>query len=832
LHDITETSDVEKPVPTWLELIAVVMLLACVSLMMHGRSLLFPDRYAFSPADILGRQPELGGNASFDPQNRLLIDPVLQFQVWDVHIKQAQTRSFHLFWNPFSSGGAPLAGNGQSRIFDPIHRFFLLFPLPWAWAAESFARFIWTGLGFHLLCKILGLPRMPRIWCPVALSLTGFFTLWRQYPLVATGSICPWFFWAFLRLWQNQTTGRWTFAVLLTSLLIVSGNIQVAAVGMMIVLAMFCWFEPASNPSQKINLKQRIFMTSAALFTGLLIAAPGWISLADYLAESPIWADRIAEHSGSGRGTVARWRDLPCLVAPYLYGSERHGDANIHKAIGAGNVNEAASGYFGMVCLIALVPCAFFTRATNHNQQRLIYGSAGLFTASLLIGYRLPPVNWVWPHLPLLQGIDPRRFLIGMPMAGILLAGLGLQRVRLGACSHSCEAYLRRLWLCMAVSFAVASILPLTIQDKIRTKAETHYHASIAQGPEHAKIVGQRVTDQMQAMTRVWPAYMLGRCILLLTLWCIWKTTRRQPNLRSVLTCLLATLELAHFGWNYNPHVESKWLRFGELTPVINALRQFTDEALESGHECRILALGELLPPNELMRFGLKDLRNYDSIETLQSMIALEGLFDQHSEGDRTSRRDVSWQGVERARLQLENYGVIAVIGSSPPPADLFTEVFQLEPSVWVGRWPGKPRLEITGSEIVLDEPGLIEIRINRQEAPAQRKPAVLEPVQAESQRWETCLIRETWSDGWQVEKSDFNDTQILADPVSGFILLKFQKERKTGNIRIFYQPKHWDHALICFYSGLFILVCQALIQGLKSRKNRSSLFSVMQSQG
>lgn len=822
----------DKPVPESFgkEPLWLFLTLCLLSIALHGQALFFPDQFIFSPADILGRQPELGGDSTFTPSNRLLIDPVLQFQVWDQIIRGSAGRQESdadgqasdgdrsaLFWNSYSGGGAPLAGNGQSRVFDPVHRFFLLFPLPWAWAAESAARFVWTGLGFYLFCRSAGLSRTVRLWCPVALSLTGFFTLWRQYPLVATGSICPWMLWAFLEFSQKKTVGRWVVAGLSVALLLVSGNVQIAAVCLlMLLLFMATVIIPLARKNQQ-RISTHVIGAGSAIFIGILIAAPAWISLVDYLLQSPIWADRIAEHSGTGRGVAARWRDLPCLIAPFIYGSERAGDANLHKAIGAGNVNEAASGYIGVIALLCLIPSAFGNNPTKHRE--MFRFSCCLAIASLIISYRLPPVNWLWPHLPVLQGIDPRRFVIGVPIGGILIAGFGLEQLHAGRVSDKTSRWLRTVWLLMVPGFILAATLPFLFQAKIRSRAEAHYSQIIPPGPNQEKLVVERVNQQIQAITGAWPSYMIGRSILLAILLCGWSVLRHTPRRRANCIALLAVLELVHFGWRYNPQIESKWHDFGRASVLISRLKSIQTDELRQGHEARFLALGEFLPPNELMRFGLKDVRNYDSIETLQSLTTLADLYEPSSDADRTSRRDADWSGVARAKEALKDFGMVAVVGPTEPPAGLFDGDAERVSDAWIGRWSGRPRLVFSGksrAELVVDEPGRIEVRIN---ADAASKTTPEPRAESELRTRESFRVREIWQPGWHVTRSDFADVTITADRASGFINLEFSKPQKNGTIRLDFRPEHWQVAKICCFSGilaLLVVACRAIMKGSK----------------
>ena len=85
-----------------------------------------------SPADVLFASKsfrEVGG-ATYEPANRLLIDPVLQFQPW-LEFNRSMIRSGRLpLWNSSSGCGAPHLANGQSAVFDPFQVIAYLGELP------------------------------------------------------------------------------------------------------------------------------------------------------------------------------------------------------------------------------------------------------------------------------------------------------------------------------------------------------------------------------------------------------------------------------------------------------------------------------------------------------------------------------------------------------------------------------------------------------------------------------------------------------------------------------------------------------------------------------
>ena len=101
----------------------------------------------------------------------------------------------------------------------------------------------------------------------------------------------------------------------------------------------------------------------------------------------------------------------------------------------------------------------------------------------------------------------------------------------------------------------------------------------------------------------------------------------------------------------------------------------------------RILGLGAELPPNSLMRYGLMDIRNYDSVELARSLAWFSPLYGP-GPGARSSRRTATWAGVIRARDRLEAAGVVAVVGPTPPPPGAFSRADRVG-EVWVARLAG-----------------------------------------------------------------------------------------------------------------------------------------------
>ena len=159
---------------------------------------------------------------------------------------------------------------------------------------------------------------------------------------------------------------------------------------------------------------------------------------------------------------------------------------------------------------------------------------------------------------------------------------------------------------------------------------------------------------------------------------------RRCPPWMPPLVLVLTLVDLAQFGVGLNPAIAAEMQDFEP--PVIRRLRQ------ELPPEGRAIGLGEELPPGVLMRFGLSDPRNYDSVELASSLAWFDSIYDP-SESGRSSRRMVNWESVIRARQVLRDSGVGAIVSATPPPSGAFERVEKCG-RVWIAWLDARPWAE------------------------------------------------------------------------------------------------------------------------------------------
>ena len=184
-----------------------------------------------SPADVLfvsASFRDLKG-PDYEPANRLLIDPVLQFQPW-LEFNRAMLRRGRLpLWNDLAGCGAPHLANSQSAVFDPFHVIAYLGTLPDALAWMAAARLWVAGLGMFVLARSWGLGPWGRWFAGLTFPFCGFVVVWLLYPVTAAAVWMPWLFWATDRVLERPGRDGRASLGLVVGCLFLAGHVQTSA---------------------------------------------------------------------------------------------------------------------------------------------------------------------------------------------------------------------------------------------------------------------------------------------------------------------------------------------------------------------------------------------------------------------------------------------------------------------------------------------------------------------------------------------------------------------------------------------------------------------------
>lgn len=671
-----------------------------------------------SPADVLRVSASFGDadHVGFEPANRLLMDPVLQFQPWLEFNRQMIREGRLPLWNPYAGCGAPHLANGQSAVFDPFHALAYFGTLPGAYAWIAAGRLFAAGMGMFLLARSWGLRFWGRWFAGLVYPFSGFLVVWLLFPVTAVAVWMPWLLLAIdgvFRVPGRRPVARLAAA---TALVLLGGHVQTSAHVLLAggVYAVWRWI------SRRIGTFDRRRVAIAWVIgtgLGIGVAAVQVIPLAAYLSRSPVWGDRHRETPPWWSFARPRLLDAVCTALPYAYGSQRRGHPNLARALGVHNLNESASGYAGLATVIWLAPLGFLARRRSPRAAFL----AGLSAFGALAAFRMPPVDNLLRACPVLDVTDNRRLTLWLSFGLSMLGGIGLDH--LGRTRRFPRGWIT-LWLVGGMTLLALSRGVSTLEPAIRERAVAHYRRAAEAAEADGEDYRVRAERQVRATLDFLPRYhgLAGAELLLLSLLAISvRSTRpRAGRVRPILLGLTVA-ELGFFGIGLNPAIERR--DHESEPPLISRLL----EGLPPG--ARAIGVGEELPPNVLMRFGIGDPRNYDSIELETALSWLDPIYMPAAVA-RTSRSDLTWSSALGRIDRLRESCVGAVVGATPPPAGAFARVEKIG-RAWIGWLEPAPWAEAASATVTWTRgPGSARLLVRAPQS-------------------DGLIVRETYVPGW-----------------------------------------------------------------------------------
>lgn len=636
-----------------------------------------------SPADVLLASASFrdARGARYEPANRLLMDPVLQFQPWLEFNRSMLRRGRLPLWNPLAGCGAPHLANGQSAVFDPFHTIAYIGTLPDAHAWMAAARLWVAGIGMFLLARSWGFRRWGRWFSGLTFPFCGFLVVWLLYPVTSVAVWMPWIFLATDHCLDRPGSKAVGALAIVTGLVVLGGHVQTSAHVLLAVGLYVIWRVTTSRPNVPARWGPTTWIAGVGL--GLVVAAIEIVPLGAYLGKSPVWGDRAAERTPAWKLSRPRLLDSVCTAFPYTFGSQRRGHPHLGRALGVHNLNESAGGFAGLATLLWLAPLAWSMRRLIPRVRFL----AGLACLGAFGAFRLPPVDNLLRALPVVDVTDNRRLALWLAFGLILLGGVGLDRLSARRCCHPAT----RLWTIAAILLVAASVGIGRLEPLLRAKALSHYTRTAAAIPgADLSLYRARAAQQVDLTLRFYPWYLgiaAAHLLCLVGLAELWRRGRVTLGVARSALLVLTLVDLVGFGFGLNPAIDRADDRV--RGPLIAFLER------EIGSMGRIVGVGEELPPNTLMRYGLADVRNYDSVELTRSLDWFAPLYEPGK--GLTSRRDVTWAGVIRARSRLQEASVLAAVGPYPPPPGAFERVVQVG-SAWVAFLAGAPYVELSSS--------------------------------------------------------------------------------------------------------------------------------------
>jgi hypothetical protein len=553
-------------------------------------------------------------NGYTGPRNGLIGDPVMQFMPWR-RLASDEIRAGRLpFWNPHAFAGSPLLGNSQSAIFDPLSLPYLLFQDPVQASLWVALLRLWlAGIGSWLLARRLGLSLGAAALSGVAYSCGGFMVVWLLYPHTSSAAWLPLVLLAAETLANGRVRRGVAGLALTLAATILGGHVEVAFFS-----GLGAGLYALARRAQLAgwSVKRLISAAGAMIAAGALalaIAAVHVLPFLETLSQGSLARSR-AEASHTSRATWGFPVDRLVLQGfPFLYGRPVRGELTFGSA--RTNFCEQSGTYLSLLgAILALLGAAAARRCSPARPLAVVWILAWLYSASF------GPLLAITTRLPVFDVLPPGRAAAVALLAGALLAGFGLDRLR-----TPCG---RRVRLALAAAAGVLIVGALLAALALRwasrgTPGWQGVAVAIAQSPARALFAGDErlLGGEFPGAAAVFARSFLAPWALVgfLTA-CFLLVGRRLGRAMSAAAIAIAAADLLVFGHGFNPGIPAAW-----TYPHTAAL----EEVRRVAGAGRILVLDWGMPPNLATYYRLDDIVGYDAIgrDRLERLLSLAGPF-------------------------------------------------------------------------------------------------------------------------------------------------------------------------------------------------------------
>ncbi|MCL5091059.1 MAG: YfhO family protein [Patescibacteria group bacterium] len=176
--------------------------------------------------------------------------------------------------NPYYFGGMPLLANFQSAVFSYVNLFFLFLPKALAWSAGVMLSPLLTMIFFYLFLRQKKLGKLPSLLGSLTFGLSGFQIAWLEYNVHGHTVL---FFVLILLALDKILSGKKGFWFLLLSLLlafqIFSGYFPLVIYSAIIFLLYTLFFYVIPEIQNKKFIFSKYFYLFLATFLGVLLSA-------------------------------------------------------------------------------------------------------------------------------------------------------------------------------------------------------------------------------------------------------------------------------------------------------------------------------------------------------------------------------------------------------------------------------------------------------------------------------------------------------------------------------------------------------------------------------
>ncbi len=554
------------------------------------------------PLDILGEKgyylPRKADQPAARPHNLVLSDQILVLEAWR-HFTAQEYRAGRLpLWDPAIFTGTPLA---FFSIYSPHDLLYIALPSPYTLVWMQLLKSLVAGCGFYYFLRcVLRVGFWPAVlgaWC---YPLTGFLVLWQGYYSTAVVALLPWLLAATDRTIRRP--GGWGGPVLavLTGLVLVSGQVDVACQVLLAVGLYGLWcLADAFGLRPGFGHVKAVLAVAGGWTLGIVLAAPYLLPLAEYLQTGARMQQRFR---GSEERLPIGGSALVQVLVPEFYGSTQQGSFRI---IPDDNLLESsAAGYAGLLATLLAAPVAF------SDPRRRWRNGFWLMLAVIGLGWamNIPGLIWIL-RLPVMNMMSGNRLVFLTGFAILVLAIEGLDVIRRG------EFRWRQPFLVFPILLlglgALCTYFTFFQPEPVGQSAQYWLDRRDVHVATPFGIAGAEGLHRIQRTFAL--VYLTAAALAALGIagWVILRRARRTPRWFLPVCGALFLAELLIFACDKNPQCDPA-LYYPSL-PVLEPLHQNPGRIL--GVNC--------LQPNLCEMLGLRDIRGYDAVDPLRVLQVL-----------------------------------------------------------------------------------------------------------------------------------------------------------------------------------------------------------------
>jgi O-antigen/teichoic acid export membrane protein len=559
------------------------------------------------------------------PHNHLLSDLVLQNMQWKALMRQEAARGELPLWNPHQLAGVPFLAAGQQQVVYPLSVLFYALPLELSYGWFTVVQLWLAGAFMYAFVRALAVSRFGAMVAAVTYQLCGMFIASAVFPMILGAAA-----WLPLILHmceyvvrQRPLRGRaatpvWvSVGAVAVAMCVLSGHAELLIYTLLIAgyysavrLVAEGW------RARRVPVRSALWLL-AMVGLGVVLSAVQLVPLFEHVRTN--WrAER------SDLATVLSYahpvRDLIQFALPNFYGSPAHhgyfdwfSRAWVEAPVNADGlrvIDWGIKNYVEAALYVGVLPLVLAVFALFTGRDRTRWTFAGLGVASLTFMFGAPTYALIYVLPGINQLNSPFRWIYGVTVAVCVLAALGADALYR---QRSAARYLAWLTIgtgAMQWAGVVGGFLTFDLWSPLL--------GDILRGVE--KWAGA-FTDMRMFFSYVAPqvlwlgAMLMGSGMVLLL---IDREDGRRARLVQAAAIALLAADLMAASWGFNAASDPAWLN--HVPQSVQFLRQQANASTEPWRYTVINAPNrpELLQANMTMRYGLDDLRGYDSIISKQ----------------------------------------------------------------------------------------------------------------------------------------------------------------------------------------------------------------------